>query len=264
MSQTLSKNSGFLKAGFPLLWIILVGIWGGCATALDPVDNAVLAREKFREAMEFGSINMHEKQITALKEAIGLAQEDPEYRAHLGGAYLQDGQFEQAEKEFLDILNIDKRYKTAYHFLGQLAMRKQNWEKAVEYFSEELKLPGAVSPHQVYNWLALSYYNLGRIKMAEQEWKNAIHIKDHAGIRLNLALLYKNQEQFARAMESLKKAVVLNPKFHQAHYEIALLYLREKKMNRAITHFERAVRLDPKSTQAEASREYLNLLRQEK
>ena len=65
-------------------------------------------------------------------------------------------------------------------------------------------------------------------------------------------------------MESLKKAVVLNPKFHQVHYEIALLYLREKNMNRAIMHFERVVRLDPKSTQAEASREYLNLLRQEK
>ncbi len=242
--------------------VVFLGVVSGCSTVpgLTVDDNAFLARKKFQQSLEFASLKLWDKQIASLREAIELAPKELNYRAHLGGAYMAKGRLDKAEKEFLKILEMDKNYQTAYRHLGQLNMIRKNWKPAVYFFKEDLSRPGTPMPHQVYNWLAWSYYNLGEINKAEQEWKNALRISENPEIRLNLALSYKNREVYDKAMESLEKAVLLDPKFPLAHYEMALLYLRENNKKNAVDHFEKVLRLAPKSEQAQSSREFLTLI----
>lgn len=256
------------KPAFGRLTIIVLLIagllaLGGCATEqVQPTDAAAKkeARGKFQEAVQFGSLGMHDEMIATLIETVRLDPDNMNYRMQLGNAYVLKKDYQNAEKTFLAVLEENKDYKPAMRELGRLAMRKQDWRKAIHYFNEDLNRPGTPMPHQVYNYLALSYYNLGMFKEAESEWLKAIDIRDHAAIRLNLGLAYRDQERFREARESLEKALTLDPKFAQAHYEIAVLYLKEKNNRKASTHFNEVLRLAPQSQWAQSSREYLKVL----
>ena len=107
------------------------------------------------------------------------------------------------------------------------------------------------------------FYNLGKKNEAEIEWKKALEIKDNAGIRLNLALAYKNQERFDQAIEFLQKALSLKPRFSRAHFELAQLYLKEEKKDQAVGHFQKVILYSPNGDLAIKSHEYINMIRPE-
>jgi len=251
-------------------WAVLILFFGGtiiqgCATTAttDPVqevDNKKLARKKFQEAREFGSLDMKEEMLAALHETVDLDPKNINYRLQLGYAYIRMEDFENAEMTFLQILEIDKNNKPALRELGILSMRKRDWQKAVYYFNEDLKNPGTPMPHQIYNYLALSYYNMGKHENAEEEWLKALHVKENAAIRLNLALAYRDRERFDDAMVSLKKALDLNPNFAQAHFEMAVLLLKKRENKKASKHFNEVLRFSPQGPWAQSSRKYIKLM----
>lgn len=255
-----------LNASFPALrlWILIFS--GSCFLALffgcvsDPANRASDARAEFQKGLEYGSLNNQQEMIASFKEAVELDPQNEQYRIHLATGYFLLNDLKNAEKEYLEVLKINRDSKDAYRQLGRLYMRKGDWDQAVKSFQEDLSRPGIKQPQQVFNWLALSYYNQGRFKQAEQQWLKAIELKDNAGIRLNLALAYKDREQFDQALESLKKAVALKPNFPQAHYEMSQLLIKNNDMKAAINHFKEVIRLAPKSEWAQLSRKYLDLI----
>lgn len=240
--------------------LLFLGYLGGCAS--DMASDASKAQLKFQKGLEQGSINDQKGMIASFKEAVELSPQSELFRLHLGMAYFLAGDLVNAEKTFNQTLEINKESKDAYRQLGRLYMRTGEWSRAVENFKEDLIRPGTPEPHRVYNWLALSYYNQGQFDDAEREWKKTIELKDNAAIRLNLALAYKDQERFDQALESLQKAVALNPEFTQAHYELSQLLIIKKQMDQAVEHFKKVIKLAPKSEWARVSRKYLELIQQ--
>lgn len=247
-----------------IVFLMLAGfLAGGCASPQvqpDDADSKKTARLKFQEALNFGKLNMKEEMIATLLEVVSLDPENLNYRMHLGNAYVMNDEVENGEKTYQAILDRDKDYKPALLELGRLAMRRGNWKQATHYFNEILSRPGTPMPHQVYNYLAISYYRMGMYPEAEGEWLKALAIKEYAPIRLNLALAYRDQERFQEARASLEKAIDLDPKLAQAHYEIAILYLKESWNQKAEKHFNEVLRLAPQSQWAQSSREYLKVM----
>ena len=247
-----------------LIWkspvILLLGgfLFFGCATTElvdSPKEKNELGRKKFREALQFASLNQRNRMMKALIEAIELYPNNVNYHFILGREYQING--DTAKSEFFKSIQLNNRLKDGYQQLAQIYMHKQDWKKAIRYFNEDLSLPGTQDPQQVYNWLALCHYFLGDHDQAEIEWKKALDIKDNAAIRLNLALAYRDRSKF-----NLTKAVKLRPRFSQAHFELAQLYIREDQKKKATEHFKNVILYSPSSEFAKQSKEYLKNINQ--
>ena len=248
----------FWKA--PAIFLMGVFLFSGCATT-GSVDSKEekneIAQKKFRDALQFGSLNQKNKMMKALKEAIELNPNDANSHFFLGREYRFKGDLDKAESEFIKSIQLNNRLNEGYHQLARVYMQKQNWKKAIHYFNKGLSLPSTKDPQQVYNWLALCNYFLGDQDQAEIEWKKALDIKDNAAIRVNLALAYRDASKFDLAKASLEKAVELRPRFSQAHFELAQLYIREKQKKKATEHFKNTILYSPSSEFAKQSKEYL-------
>ncbi|MEK9627874.1 MAG: tetratricopeptide repeat protein [Nitrospinota bacterium] len=250
----------FLIWKVPVIVLLVSFPLFGCATS-GGVDSLVekkeLAQKKYREALQFGSLNQKSKMLKALNEAIELDPNDANFHFYLGQSYFVEGDFERAESEFLKSIHLNNGLRDAYEQLGQISMRKKEWKKAIANFNKTLSLPGTRNPLQIYNWLALSHYNLGENEQAEVEWKKALQIKENAAIRLNLGLAYIDKSKFELAKDSLEMAIQLQPRFAQAHFELAQLYIRENKKEKAKEHFKNTILYSPRSAFAMQSKEYL-------
>jgi Tfp pilus assembly protein PilF len=245
-----------------VICLLTLMLSSGCATTeLMPDDNKVLAEKKFREALQGGSLNQQDKMTALFKEALELNPAEPNFHFFLGRAYFAQGDLGRAEQEFLESIKLNNNLKDSYQQLGLIYMQQGHWKKAIQYFREDLARPGTRQPQQVYNWVALCFYNLGKKNEAEIEWNKALEIKDNAGVRLNLALAYINQERFDQAKDFLKKALSLRPRFSQAHFKLAQLYLKEEKKDQAVNHFQKVILYSPRGDLAKKSHEYINRIR---
>lgn len=243
-----------LVLAFPMFFLF------ACATA-EVAENPALAKQKYKEAVQYSSLNLKQEMYANLQEAAKLAPEEPNYHLALGTSYFADGDLEKAENEFLETLRLNKNFVEAHKHLGRLYMQREKWGKAIHHFRESLKNPGVSSPQEVHNWLALCYYTQNDFNRAEQEWLQALHLDENPAIRLNLALAYRNQERFGLALGSLQKALSADPELVEAHHLLALLLLKKKDMEGAREHFERVIQLKPQSNLARDSKKYMKLIR---
>jgi Tfp pilus assembly protein PilF len=262
MSFLQAKTPVYKKRCGAVIFLLTLVLSTSCATTkLMPDGNKVLAKKKFREALQAGSLKQQDKMMALLKEALELNPAEPNFHFFLGRAYLAQGDIGLAEQEFLESIKLNKNLKDSFQQLGLIYMKQGHWKKAIEYFREYLERPGTQQPLQVYNWVALCFYNLGKKNEAEIEWKKALEIKDDAGIRLNLALVYINQERFDQAKDFLQNSLFLKPRFSQAHFELAQLYLKEEKKDQAVDHFQKVILYSPRGELAKKSHEYINRIR---
>lgn len=94
---------------------------------------------------------------------------------------------------------------------------------------------------EVVNSLAEKQMEKGEMKEAHRLLND--YVKGGKGNEItyfNLSLLEIYQERYAEAKEHLQRAIKLNPKFHQAHFNLALLYEEAGDLELAKKHAQQA------------------------
>jgi len=145
------------------------------------------------------------------------------YQAHLniGTSYLKKGDLENAEAEFKLVLDkvmaAHGDYKKdaaaavrAFSGLGEIAIRKGDFETAKKYFSQALE----ISPQD-----EVAAYNVGEIFFSNQQIDEAIKYfdlatqikKDWPKPYLKLGYVYLNKGDFAKSLEAFNKFIGLDP-----------------------------------------------------
>lgn len=253
--NTHSQDSSIIQTW--LLRSLLAGclLWSGACASTNPGEKKLMAQKKYEEAQSPG--NSRKEQYQKTMEAIRIAPEEPLYRVGLGDLYFQDGKFDKAEKMYMTAIKADPDYTVTYRMLGRLYMQKGDWDNAIVYLTRALNQPNVINPVQLYNWLAYSEYRKGDLSKAEKAWLRALDINESDKILVNLALIYKEGNRLDLAQASLLKAVELNPKSRNAHFELGEIYYQRNKFGKAKKHYKKVIALDPLSEQAKVSQQTL-------
>jgi len=200
----------------PMINLVIKKIKGLTALASDDLSskmfdqgNQLLTEEKYDEA-----IKVFEEFLTKYPEL---------YQVHLniGTCYLKKGELDKAESEFKMVLDKVKEVSGDYKkdaatsvrglsALGEIAIKKQDFETAKKYFSEGLE----VSPQD-----EVAAYNVGEIFFSNQQIDQAIKYlemsiqikKDWSKPFWKLGLVYLNKGDMDKALDYLNKFVQLDP-----------------------------------------------------
>jgi tetratricopeptide (TPR) repeat protein len=121
--------------------------------------------------------------------AIGAKPADPAQLFRRGQDALNQGQLDEADRDFHAVLVVDPQSGAAYANLGVVAMRRKQWDEALKML------------HKAEQWMP-----------------------EVAGIRLNIGITYYRQNEFLQAIPPFESVVRDEPDALQPRYLLGLCY----------------------------------------
>ena len=143
--------------------------------------------------------------LKSLDIAIEQEPENPQWRYHRGRICFEAGRYEDAEQAFLKALELNSTLTDVHNFLGAVYNEMGRKSEAEQAFRLVLEDPAYPTPEK-------AYFNLGR--------------------------LYDSQGRDEEGVDSLRRAVEINPKYYAAHFQLASLLDRMNKLEEAASEYE--------------------------
>ncbi|HYK90405.1 MAG TPA: tetratricopeptide repeat protein [Acidobacteriota bacterium] len=142
-----------------------------------------------------------------------------------------------------DLYKRNSQSQPGYEQALQAAARKE-YDKAIELMKKIL----AEDPKDFEAWskLGLMQFLKGDAAESEKSYMHSLEAKpDYVAALVNLGNLRITTKNFDGAIESLSKAVELQPVSADANYLLGEAYLQVKKGSKAVGYLTEAIRLDP-------------------
>ncbi len=192
----------------------------------------------------------------SFEQVIARKPTDPEAYYNLGTLNLRRNDLQQARQYLEQIpLKLRPNYPEAWNNLGMIAAQQGQAEEAIRDFQESLRL----RPDYAVALLNLGnfYRRQGSPEKAEPLLNRALEIQpDDPEANYSLGMFYAQQNQMQSASEYLQKAVDLRPNYPEALNNLGVLFVRAKNYSRAEEQFRICIRIAPNFDQS-----YLNLAR---
>lgn len=199
----MSKAVGLLGAmALVLLAAGLVGCGGGTATKKP---ESLSTQEQVGKAQSFFRAGRVGEALEILEEVREREPDNAQVHHVYGKLCFQAGRYREAEEAFLVALELDSYLTDARNFLGAVYAELGRGDEAEEQYRIALRDPAYPTPELVY---------------------------------LNLGLLYAGRGEDERAVEQLRRAVEISPKFYKGHYELASVLDRLGQMREAVSEYE--------------------------
>ena len=217
------------------------------------------------------------KKSQYLKEIIKIQPENAEANAELGNELMIAKAYEEAAKYFLKSLKNDPYFVTglfgygqanyylgnfteakiafkkilvknpeediAYSFLGKLEAEKENYDEALNYLEQAIK----INPTYYNYWLEKGNYNRlkGKGDEAIEAYTQAIQIKsDYFLTYIYRGAVYERLERFDEALSDYKMAVKCNPKYQYGFESIGSLSWRAGNWKECREAYEKVAEFD--------------------
>jgi len=156
-----------------------------------------------------------EKQLQDAQKAIRQNPSDLNARLMLAITYSQMGEYDDAETEYLTVIQADKKMSKAYYLL------------------------------------ALNYEKMGKMDKAIQALKQ----NDDEQSLFQLGRFYVNQENYTEAVSALKNALKKRPEGSDTLYYLGLAYEKQGKTDDAAANYKKALSFAPDFEEAKTALE---------
>jgi Tfp pilus assembly protein PilF len=195
----------------PGRWILIVAIVAGLAAACGGKQAStanepeVTTPQKIRMAQSFLTAGRVNDALELLEETIEQEPDNAYLRNFRGQVLFFAGRYEEAVEALLGALELDPHLSDAHNNLGIVydAMGRKN--EAEKQYRLALADPAYPTPEKVYS---------------------------------NLGVLYSSQGRDREAIDELRRAVEIDPKFYQAHFELASVLERVGELDEAVREYK--------------------------
>ncbi|XP_068677641.1 tetratricopeptide repeat protein 28-like [Montipora foliosa] len=176
-----------------------------------------------------GKLEAVEQRMLDLAIAISVEDKDSEGRAHfhLGGAYLNLPDYQQALKNYAQALNIfieigcKSEEGSTYGNLGNAYLSLGNFKQAIEYYEKHLSIAKEVGDRagevSAYGNLGNAYRSLGNFKQAVEYYEKCLRIAKEEGDRAGEGSAYGNLGNAYHSLGNFKQAI----EYYEKHLSIA-------------------------------------------
>ena len=182
----------------------------------------------------------------------------------IGRCYYKLGQFDSALEYFLNSVNLDNYKNPSYSFLGNIYFKKENLEKAIEYWStsyaykpddEAICLNLATSYfsknmkfHSVYFYQKYLRYAKDKTASYYLEIKKSMDEFAKLGNEFyQKALISLQNHDMETAKQALEYALNYVPTSFDVNFLLSKLYMEEKSYMQALAYIKQAFCIDKKS-----------------
>ncbi len=156
----------------------------------------------------------------------------------------QQGQYEQAEAGYFDVLQDMPDHPDALHLLGLLGKARRNYETAEKLIRRAI----AVRPN-----FSSQYYNLGnllaergRVEEALQAYRDAARCQpNYAEAYYAIGNLQREAGRLGLAEQAFTKAVELKPDYYEARHNLANVLRDQGRANESVIELRRVLEQVP-------------------
>ncbi len=138
-------------------------------------------------------------------------------------------------------LEHDSRYVPAHLLRGMILFNMGEMEKALAAFDRTLALDRTNT--EARNWRGFALVQLERFDDALEEYQSALEDLTYPTperIHLNVGMLHRLRGNAEAAVQSLEKAVAINPSYARGHYELGVTYESRGMQKEALRAFQDA------------------------
>lgn len=182
----------------------------------------------------------------ASREFRNCLQLSPEFEPAMTGlarSLIFQGKADEAREWAQKALDLDSNNYRALHELGLLESRRDR-KRAIEYYRKAVAIQPSYAPLQ---------RDLGTLELQEADFaESAQHLEKAVALGLNdssilnsLGLAYARTQRLAKAVEAYKKALALSPEVAEIHLNLAAAFDRMQRHAQARAEYDAACRLNP-------------------
>jgi tetratricopeptide (TPR) repeat protein len=196
------------------------------------------------------------QQVQQQQVQLQEAKADPAVAAYNDGAGLMNsGDVKGAIAKFEEAVAAKPDLLAGWLALAKANVRTQNWAKAIDAAKKGL----AIDSEESDFWVVLhqAYTASGDKANAAIAEKN---LPASATTLFNQAARLINDGKDSEAESALKKAIEMDAKYAQAHYELGMVYVRAGKSAEAKAALNKYLELEPNGKDAATAKEMLGYL----
>ena len=152
----------------------------------------------------------------------------------------REGDLDQAEKLFRDVLRQRPDQVLALHSLGVIAYQRGQLDQAERFVTQAICYDPS-SPYQ-YNTMGVIFEAMGHLDKAVNAYHEALRLKgDYAEAHRNLATALRAQGRFDQAIASLQEALRLEPDHEETRLDLADTLRQQGRLTEAAVQEKKAV-----------------------
>jgi protein O-GlcNAc transferase len=163
---------------------------------------------------------------------------------HLAGQYYQEGNLQQAETAYKELLRYDPNNDRILNDLGKVLQAQHKYDAAIDCYQKAIQLNPA---------FAGSYFHLGSVfeAMGHNEeaisfYKKAIQCDPHfVGSYNNAGNVYRKSGRLDDAIPYFQKAIEVNPQFWGSYYNLGKVLQKKGQIDEAVFYFQETLRRNP-------------------
>jgi len=241
--------------------ILLIFLFNGCATTNNP--------ESIRNAAahnKIGSYYLSNDQFNEafieFQKSVKLDPNNKETLNYLGYISARYKKYDEAESYYKRAISVDPSYSDALNNLGVLYLDTKEWDNAIKYFQAALDNSVYSTPEKAYSGIGYAYYNKEDYVKAGDSFNKALIRNPVFPLAMyNLGLVYVKLKKYDDAVAEFKKAIGIIPNYMDAHWELALTYLLLDKKDKALKHLKAVAEESDNTIKRNMALEYIERLK---